>query len=297
MARPNRPRPRSSATRPDPPPELRELGLQARKALGQHFLVDHEVLERIALAAPLSGSPVMEIGPGLGYLTEEIVRRGATVAAIEIDERLCDYLRDRFAGRRVHVVCADALEASPHELLARAGMSPPFGAMGNLPYYITGLLLRRFLESAERPDWMVFMVQREVAESLAGRPPRMSLLGVSVQYFAEAELLFHVPPAAFYPPPKVDSSVVRLVTRKSPAVDVDDEEAFFKIVRAGFSSARKQLHNALARGIWLEPGAASEILERAAIDPMRRAQTLDLHEWGRIYEAWKVRRDQKEPAG
>ena len=279
---------------PSPPPELRELGIWARKSLGQHFLVDEEVLDRIAEAASITpGATVMEIGPGLGYLTERILDRGATVAAIEIDEQLCAHLDRRFAGRDLHVVCADVLEATPYELLDRGGLRPPYGAVGNLPYYITGLLLRHFLESPQRPDWMVFMLQREVADSMTGRPPRMSLLGVTVQYFAEAELLFRVPPNAFYPPPKVDSAVVRLTSRASPAIAAESEEDFFNIVRAGFSSPRKQLHNSLSRGIWLEEGGASEILDRAGIDPVRRAQTLDLDEWSRVYEAWRQWRQQR----
>jgi 16S rRNA (adenine1518-N6/adenine1519-N6)-dimethyltransferase len=278
---------------PSPPPELRELGIWARKGLGQHFLVDEDVLERIAEVAPIAGdATVMEIGPGLGYLTERLLDRGASVAAVEIDEQLCAHLRRRFAGRSLQVVCADILEASPYELLRRAGAAPPYGAVGNLPYYITGLLFRHFLETPERPEWMVFMVQKEVAQSLAARPPRMSLLGVTVQYFAEAELLFSVPSSAFYPPPKVYSAVVRLVSRRQPAVAVDSQEDFFNIVRAGFSAPRKQLHNSLSRGTWLEAGASSEILERAEIDPARRAQTLDLDEWARVYEAWRQWRDE-----
>jgi 16S rRNA (adenine1518-N6/adenine1519-N6)-dimethyltransferase len=138
---------------------------------------------------------------------------------------------------------------------------------------------------------MVFMLQREVAESMAGRPPRMSLLATTVQYFAEVELLFRVPPQSFYPPPKVDSAVVRLISRARPAVDVESEQDFFNIVRAGFSSPRKQLHNSLARGTWLEAGAAPEILERAGIDPARRAQTLSLNDWAAVYEAWRQWRE------
>lgn len=279
---------------PSPPPELRELGIWARKGLGQHFLVDEEVVQRIADATPIAnGQTVMEIGPGLGQLTEKVAERGAPVVAVEIDDQLCGHLKHKFSGENVAVVCADVLEAPPYELLARAGAGPPYGAMGNLPYYITGLLMRHFLGTSERPDWMVFMVQREVAESMAGAPPRMSLLGVSVQYFAQAELLFTVPPEAFYPPPKVESAVVRLVSRPSPAVEVDSEEDFFNIVRAGFSSPRKQLHNSLARGTWLEAGGPSEILDRAGVDPARRAQTLDLDDWARVYQSWRQWRDER----
>lgn len=250
-------------------------------------MVDRGVLEQIALAAPIrDDEPVLEIGPGLGYLTAAILRRGASVAAVEIDPQLCDYLRDHLAGSRAHIICADVLEAPPHELLARAGMSPPFAAMGNLPYYITGLLIRRFLETEVKPRWMVFMLQKEVAESIVAGPPRMSLIGFSVQYHAEAELLFHVPAAAFYPPPRVDSAVVWLKTRDRPAIAAANEARLFDLVRAGFSSARKQLHNALARSIWPEPGLAIELLGKAGIDPMRRAQTLDLSDWGRLYEVW-----------
>jgi 16S rRNA (adenine1518-N6/adenine1519-N6)-dimethyltransferase len=261
--------------------------------LGQHFLVDREVQLRIALGAQLSQTrTVLEIGPGLGYLTEALLERGATVAAIEVDPTLCDYLRQRFAGRDAYVVNVDALEAPPHELLRRAGLSPPFGAVGNLPYYITGLLLRNFLEAEPRPLYMVFMVQKEVAESIVSRPPRMTLLGVSVQFYAEAELLFTVPPEAFYPPPDVQSAVVRIVTRQQPAVSAPSVESFFKLVRAGFSAPRKQLHNALSRALWPEPGRAGQLLSEAGIDPTRRAQTMDIEDWGRLLKI----SEQSQPA-
>jgi 16S rRNA (adenine1518-N6/adenine1519-N6)-dimethyltransferase len=270
-----------------PPPELRQLGIAARKSLGQHFLVDQEIQLRIALAAQLSQTrTVIEIGPGLGHLTEALLERGATVAAVELDTTLCDYLRQRFAGRDAHVVNADALEAPPHELLRRAGLSPPFGAVGNLPYYITGLLLRNFLKAEPRPLYMVFMVQKEVAESIVSRPPRMTLLGVSVQFYAEAELMLTVPPEAFYPPPDVHSAVVRIVTRPRPAVPVARAESFFKLVRAGFSAPRKQLHNALSRALWPEPGRAADLLSEAGIEPTRRAQTMDIEDWSRLLGAW-----------
>ena len=230
----------------------------------------------------------MEIGAGLGQLTDLILDRGATVAAIEIDGELCAYLRHRLAGRAAEVVCVDVLEAPPEVLLGRAGLQPPWAAMGNLPYYITGLLLRRFLEAEYGPDWMLFMLQREVAESISGGPPRMSLAGVSAQFYADVELLFSVPAEAFYPPPKVQSGVVLLKKRREPAVPVDSVESFFKLVHATFSAPRKQLHNALSRGLAMDTESAKKILVRAGVDPTRRAQTLSLDEWGELYGSWRA---------
>jgi 16S rRNA (adenine1518-N6/adenine1519-N6)-dimethyltransferase len=134
------------------------------------------------------------------------------------------------------------------------------------------------------------MVQREVAESLAAKPGSMSLLAVSVQFFATVEVLFRLGPAAFYPPPKVDSAVVRIQVADTPRVDVAVREEFFDVVRAGFRQPRKQLHNALSQGLWLPPGEADPLLREAGIDPLRRAQTLSLDEWKSVYESYSRRK-------
>ncbi len=226
---------------------------------------------------------VIEVGAGVGSLTAELAEAGARVAAVEVDERLCAYLRRRFAGQaRVAVICGDVLSLSPSAVLAEAGASGPYLVVANLPYYVAAPVLRHFLEAPAAPRRMVFMVQREVAESIVAGPGRMSLLGVSVQLYGEPRLLFSVPPSAFYPAPKVSSAVVRVDVAREPRARVENVERFFQVVRAGFSAPRKQLRNALALGLGLDTVAAASLLGIAGIDPRLRAQALSLEQWAAL---------------
>jgi 16S rRNA (adenine1518-N6/adenine1519-N6)-dimethyltransferase len=263
--------------------------IRPRKSLGQHFLTDRRVLQRILAAASLSSADtVIEVGAGNGVLTRALAKAAGKVIAVEIDEALCDALRRRLAAyTNVQPVCGDILSISPDDLLTRAQASPPYVVVANLPYYIASAVLRHFLESAHPPTMMIVMVQAEVGQSIAAQPGRMSLLSVTVQFYAQAKVLFYVPPRAFRPPPKVRSAVIRLDVRSQPAVSVDDRDAFFNLVQAGFAAPRKQLRNALALGLGIEPAAARSLLETASIDPTRRAQTLSLDEWGCLYRAWR----------
>ncbi len=263
--------------------------IRPRKRLGQHFLTDRRVLQRILAAASLSSADtVIEVGAGKGVLTQALASAAGKVIALEIDEGLCEHLRRRLADHsNVEPVCGDILSLSPDELLARAQASPPYVVVANLPYYIASAVLRHFLESAQPPARMIVMVQAEVAQSIAAPPGRMSLLSVGVQFYAQARVLFYVPPRAFRPPPKVRSAVIRLDVRPEPAVAVDDRDAFFQLVHAGFAAPRKQLRNALALGLSIEPASARGLLDTANIDASRRAQTLSLDEWGCLYRAWR----------
>jgi 16S rRNA (adenine1518-N6/adenine1519-N6)-dimethyltransferase len=270
--------------------------IRPRKSLGQHFLTDRRVLQRILAAAALSpADTVIEVGAGKGVLTQALAAAAGRVIAVEIDEALCARLRSRLAAfPSVEPVCADILALSPDELLAHAQVSPPYVVVANLPYYIASAVLRHFLESARPPARMIVMVQAEVGQSIAAPPGRMGLLSVGVQFYAKARVLFYVPPRAFRPPPKVRSAVIRLDVRPEPAVAVDDRQAFFRLVQAGFAAPRKQLRNALALGLGIEPAAARSLLDAASIDPSRRAQTLSLDEWGCLYRAW---RGNERPSG
>jgi 16S rRNA (adenine1518-N6/adenine1519-N6)-dimethyltransferase len=260
-----------------------------RKRLGQHFLTDRRILQRILAAARLSPSDtVVEVGAGRGILTESLAQAAGRVIAVEIDEALCEQMRLRLAPYpNVAIVCGDILALPPEELLAHADATPPYVVVANLPYYIASAVLRRFLEAQTPPRQLIVMVQAEVAESMSAEPGRMGLLSVATQFYAQARILFYVPPRAFRPPPKVRSAVVRLDVRSQPAVAIDDREAFFRLVRAGFAAPRKQLRNVLALGLGLEPAAAEVLLAAAAIDAQRRAQTLSMEEWARLYEAWR----------
>ena len=253
-----------------------------RKGFGQNFLRDERYLERVVRAADLQPDDVIiEVGPGLGALTLELAAKAGEVIAIEKDAGVIVALGDAVAAHpNVRVVNADILECDPAQL----ARGRPYKLVANLPYYITSSIIRLFLElTTRRPTLCVVMVQREVAERMVAPPGDMSLLAVGVQFYGKPRIVGLVPAQAFYPTPKVDSAIVRIDVYDSPALDVEPAR-FFKLVQAGFSQPRKQIHNALAQRIWLPPGRAPELLQEASIDPMRRAQTLSMAEWGALYE-------------
>ena len=289
MPRRNRPAPRrqaSGSSRQGQRPAVR------RPRIGQHFLTDPLIAHDIIKAAELrAGDEVLEVGPGQGALTEGLLERAAHVTAVDLDEQLAERLRRRFAGNaRLTVVQSSILDHSPAVFLAEGGRHPPYVVVANLPYYITAPVMRQFLERGPRPCRMVVMVQKEVAESLAGKGEGLSLLGVSVQVFGAVRELFRVPPRAFDPPPRVDSAVVRVDVYDEPLVPATEIEGFFEVVRAGFRSPRKQLHNSLASGLWLPAGEAPALLQQAEIDPMRRPATLSVAEWLALTRAYAVAR-------
>jgi 16S rRNA (adenine1518-N6/adenine1519-N6)-dimethyltransferase len=160
--------------------------------------------------------------------------------------------------------------------------------VANLPYYAASPIIRRFLEADSKPSVMVVMVQREVAQSMAASPGKMGILSVAIQVYGRPRVVCNVPPRAFRPSPKVTSSVVRIDVYEAPAVAFDSPEGFFRLVRAGFSAPRKQIHNCLRRGLDVPPEVAREMLAMAGIDPMRRAQTLSLQDWGGLYQAFRT---------
>lgn len=256
----------------------------ARKALGQHFLRDSGVLRDIGDAVRVpTGALVLEIGPGTGALTAELLDRGFEVLALEIEERMIAHLSRRFpAEPRLHLAQGDARDLDTRTLIP-AGR--PFVVAGNLPYFAANPIVRRLLESDPQPTEMVVMVQREVAREMCGLAGGLSLLGVSVEVYAEAELLFDVRPEAFDPPPSVTSSVIRLTIRAEPLVPRVRLAAFFELVSRTFRNPRKQIHNGLARAVWLPPEGADAALVMAAIDPMRRAETLSVLEWLALLDA------------
>jgi 16S rRNA (adenine1518-N6/adenine1519-N6)-dimethyltransferase len=282
--------------KPRPPRELAEAGLTARKALGQHFLRDRAILRRIAAATKASPEEtVIEVGAGLGVLTQQLAKRAGRVIAVEVDATLCDHLRRRFDGLpAVSVVSADVLALPPSELLRAGGARPPYVLAGNLPYNIGAAVLRHFLEAAQPPQRLIVMLQREVAESIVAAPGRLSLLALSVRFYGSPRLLFTVPPAAFYPPPKVDSAVLRIDVHEAPPVAVDDTGAFFRFLRAGFSAPRKQLRNALSHGLAREPRSVGEAIARAGLDPSLRAQALSLDDWATLYRALAVDSEERQ---
>ena len=191
------------------------------------------------------------------------------------------------------VVNADILRLSPLELLSRhlPGPLPPYKVVANLPYLIASPALRLFLEADHKPQRMVVMLQKEVAQRMVAQPGNMSLLSVSVQFYGRPRIVAYVPPRSFYPSPKVTSAILAIDPHPQLAVAPDGVARFFAVVRAGFSAPRKQIHNALCHGLGLEPNEAAAMLHQAAIDARRRAESLSLAEWGELYQAWTNMRE------
>ena len=270
---------------------LRQFGFKPRKRLGQHFLVDEAVLERILSAAELSpGDIVVEIGPGLGILTEGLARQGARVIAVEVDAKLVALLKKRLGGfPDVRIVRADILKTAPRQLLGEnlpaSDLARGYKVIANLPYYITSPVLSHFLEAQPRPSKMVIMVQKEVGETIAAAPGKMRLLSVKAQFYSKPVIVSYVPAGSFYPPPKVDSVILRLDVYSQPPIEISDVAGFFDIVMHGFSSPRKQLRNSLAHSLEMPPDQVASLLEKAGIEAKRRAETLTLEEWR---ELWKI---------
>ena len=250
-------------------------GHRARKRFGQNFLVDPGVIERILPAIP-HACELVQIGPGLGALTLPLAARGDRVVAIELDRDVITRLRVKAdaagAGRRIEIVPQDALRLDLAALAETAGLTPPLTIVGNLPYNIATALITKLLAQADRIDEMVFMVQKEVADRLAADPgdSAYSRLSVLVAAQAEVEHLFDVPPTAFNPPPKVDSSIIRIVPRTEPLIPPADWPRFERLVTAAFTQRRKTLRNNL------KPLMPASTIEASGIDPSLRAQALDI---------------------
>jgi len=260
---------------------LTRFNLRTRKSLGQNFLVEDGVFDRIIDAAELtSDDTVLEIGPGLGTLTRRLAQHAAHVIAVEYDAQLMPALQYALAdASNVTVINDDILAVDPAQLVANA---THYKVVANLPYQITSAVIRHLLEAQRRPEVFILMVQLEVAQRMIATPGQMSLLAVSVQFYGQPHLLKRVKADAFRPRPTVDSAIVRIDTYAQSPIEVDDTKHFFNIVRAGFGQMRKQLHNALKSGLALPSNAIDAALQNAGIDAARRAQTLSLEEWARL---------------
>jgi len=244
------------------------------KSLGQHWLKDREVLARIADCAELSlEDVVLEIGPGLGTLTSELLRRAKKVVAVEFDSELARKLPAQFPGKDLDVVTSDILSFDLSVL------PKDYVVVANVPYYITSKIVQMLMTATNKPRVAVLLVQKEVAQRLAAKPGDMSILGLSAQLFAEVTLGDIVPAVFFTPPPKVDSQVVILETRQSPYLTDVSEQDFFRVVKAGFSEKRKKLRSSLSGGLKISKPEAEELLSAAGIDPDARAESLGLDAW------------------
>ena len=286
------PTPRSLLSRPSSPAALlRQLGLKPRRGLSQSFLTDVGVTRQIASAAALTTEDdVLEVGPGLGILTQELARRVRRVVAFELDRELAAVL-PCLVPENVQIVQGDALKLEPADYLAS-----PYKLVANLPYQITSPFLFRYLSILPAPSVLVLMVQREVAERISAPPGDLSYLAVAVQSAARPRIVRPVPAGAFHPRPRVESAVVKLDPLAEPLVPAQQRDDFLALVRAGFGQPRKQLLNSLEQGFAQarSPGwsrdAVRELLEQAGIVVARRPQELRLDEWRTLFEAYRVLR-------
>ena len=263
--------------------QLRDEGLRARHSLSQNFLADPDVLQSILdLAAPEPGRRVLEVGPGLGILTGGLLDGGASVTAVELDRRLAE----RLSRVRAEAIESGGLRLVQGDILDQkipGLMEPPYEVVANVPYHITSPLLHRFLSVAPRPERLVLMLQREVAERISAAPGDMSYLSVFVQFHAAVRIAFNVSRDAFEPAPEVESAVVEIVPLdpmgENPRLSHSDEDGLWRVVQAGFRERRKKLHNVLARQLPLTGAQAQAALDATGIDGNRRPQTLSVDEW------------------
>jgi 16S rRNA (adenine1518-N6/adenine1519-N6)-dimethyltransferase len=267
---------------------LKRYGVAPLKRLGQNFLIDEFVLRKIIEAAHLSPKDVvLEIGSGIGTLTQELAKRVKKVIAVEKDKKMIEILKETLKDfKNAEVIQDDILKIKNLKLKIKN-----YRVVANLPYYIVSPVIRRFLESDRPPKEMILMVQKEVAQRICAKPPDMSILAVSVQFYAKPEILFYVSKNSFWPRPKVDGAVIK-ITPNSPLVfstiveNTSTKNLFFKIVRAGFSQPRKQIANNLSKVLKLDKEKIKYWLKRNNISYSQRAETLAIKDWLKLTKNW-----------
>ena len=270
--------------------ELREYGLFPKKRLGQHFLVDRNILNKIVRTAEVGKDDVIvEVGPGLGEMTLALARLAKQVIAVEIDPHLVEILKKKSGGfPNVEVVKSDILKVDFRYFFKRGGQ--PIKVVANLPYQISTPLLFRFIEAKEVFSAFTLMLQKEVAERMEAVPggKEYGPLSIFVQLFLDVSIRFFIKPSAFFPPPKVESAVVQMAWKEKPMVGTHHEEWFRSVVRAGFGYRRKTLVNALKHSGLSLPDSVESRMEKVGIDPRRRPETLTIEEFIRLAEALRV---------
>lgn len=264
------------------------FGFTFKKGLGQNFLTSEDILEKIASAADCRGGGVLEIGPGFGVLTQELSKTAGKVVSLEIDERLLDVLEYTLDGcENVKVINRDVLKTDLRELIREEFGGEKISVAANLPYYITTPIISKLLEEQLPLKNIVVMVQKEVAVRMTAEPGSKDYGAITLlcRYFSKPEIITSVPAGLFVPPPKVDSAVLRLKMLDSPSVAANDEELFFKTVRAAFSQRRKTLLNCLSSYFSVPKQELSESLLKINIEPSRRGETLSIEEFAAVSDA------------
>ncbi|MEK9135153.1 MAG: 16S rRNA (adenine(1518)-N(6)/adenine(1519)-N(6))-dimethyltransferase RsmA [Patescibacteria group bacterium] len=263
---------------------MNKINLIPSKRLGQNFLVNKNALRTIIEAADIKPDEVvLEIGPGTGILTLELAKKAKRVIAVEKDAKMCEILEKTLKEYpNVQIINDDIrfLEIGPPNI-RRSDLSK-YKIVANIPYYLTSPIIRKFLEAANPPKEMILMVQKEVAQRICAKPPKMSILAVSVQFYAEAKIVDYVSRKSFWPSPKVDSAIIKIIPIKKTRPGLDQ---FFKVVKAGFSHPRKQLINNLSTGLSLPRPQAQIWLQENKIQPSQRAETLTVADWIKLVKS------------
>ncbi|MBN1326055.1 ribosomal RNA small subunit methyltransferase A [Candidatus Falkowbacteria bacterium] len=269
-----------------PPQKLKglfnEYGIWPSKSKGQNFLINQNVLDKIVEAADLKSTDyVLEIGPGFGILTEELIKKVKKVLSIELDKRLVYFLKQKFKHEtKLEVLLSDVLKIKNIELYKKlVGEKEDYKLVANLPYNITGAVLRKFLTYEPKPAVIILLLQKEVAQRIIAKPPKMSLLSLSVQYYGKPQIIDYVSKESFYPKPEVDSAIIKIELKKDPILNQINEKKFWQLAKIGFSSPRKQLQNNLVAGLKINKETIKIALKSVKLAPECRPADLDLEQW------------------
>ena len=257
------------------------FNIKPSKHLGQNFLIDRNIVKKVIKAANLKSTDIiLEIGPGLGALTKELVKKVKQVIAYEKDPRMCQILKKSLKNyKNIEIVNGDVLKFEIIKLFKNLKLKIiNYKVVSNLPFYITAPIIRKFLEAKNSPKEMVLLVQKEVAQRICARPPDMNLLAISVQFYAKPEIISYVSKKSFWPQPKVDGAIIKITPKNKTETRVSAVN-FFKVVKAGFSHPRKQLANNLAKELKLNKKELSSLLLQNNIQPSQRAETLFIDDW------------------
>ncbi|KPJ71236.1 hypothetical protein AMJ50_02835 [Parcubacteria bacterium DG_74_3] len=267
---------------------LKKYTVRPSKKLGQNFLIDKKIVKKIVSAANLgSKDTVLEIGPGIGTLTHDLAKKAKKVIAIEKDSKMCEIFKKNLGDlKNVKIIKEDILKISPKSYIL---YPKSYKVVANLPFYLTAPVIRKFLESKNQPEKMILVVQKEVGQRICAKPPKMSILAVSVQFYAETKIISFVPKVSFWPQPKVDGAIIKIDTRNKEQETRVNKDLFFRIVKAGFVHPRKQLINNLSKALKKNKQEIKDWLLKNQINPNLRAETLTLENWISLTKTYKIK--------
>lgn len=261
--------------------------IKPERSKGQNFLIEEGIYDRILESAEINkNETVLEVGPGLGFLTFKLAKKAKKVLAVEIDEKIANFLQTLIIGNKsknIKVFNKNILKAKGDNF-SKIGK---YKIVSNLPYNITSIFLRKFLSLSNKPEMIVLMLQKEVVERIMAEPPKMSLLSISVQFYAEVEKIMDVKRDYFYPTPEVDSAIIKIIPNKKLLENYEEEKRFFKILRVAFSSKRKMLKNNLANGLKVDIKKIEEILIKLNLNTKVRSEQLAINDWLKIFQSLK----------